>query len=98
MSLPSSSTKKGLHDLTELVYLKINNYKCDECGSSFFSLGNLKSHQKSVHLKIKNHICRECGYGFSEKRNLEKHNESVHFKVKTTYMMIEAQFLQSMGV
>lgn len=46
--------------------------KCNECGQTFSSAGNLNSH-KRIHFKSKAFVCTYCGRGFNQLHNLNEH-------------------------
>ena len=53
-------------------------FKCNDCGASFFSKGNLKGHINAIHLKLKPYECDQCKKSFPQKREMEKHAKIIH--------------------
>ena len=55
---------------------KVN--KCESCGKSFSTAGDLKKHIHSVHGGSKDHKCESCGKSFIKALSLKKHIRTVH--------------------
>lgn len=51
---------------------RVKRVKCNECGQTFSSAGNLNSH-KRIHFKSKAFVCTYCGRGFNQLHNLNEH-------------------------
>jgi KRAB domain-containing zinc finger protein len=55
------------------VYLQVVGHRCDVCGKSFSTKGNLFLHQRSLHLGIFPYTCGTCGKGYTSRDNLNGH-------------------------
>ena len=77
--------ERNFHKQETWRYTSINSvhnvqkdYKCDSCGKTFTTLGNLKRHINSVHNGQKDDKCDSCGKAFSQAADLKIHYNSVH--------------------
>ncbi|XP_035458149.2 zinc finger protein 510-like [Spodoptera frugiperda] len=56
-----------------LIHTAERKFKCDQCGSAFFTLSVLNSHMKR-HTAIKKFKCDQCIAAFANERELRSHN------------------------
>ncbi|XP_055298179.1 zinc finger protein 600-like [Sitodiplosis mosellana] len=63
--------------LTEIQHQKDNNYKCDDCGSTFGSQGSKEAHILRFHAGA-GFACEYCKKEFSKRRNLRNHIHRMH--------------------
>ena len=61
--------------------MKLEQFKCVECGKTYKTQSNLNKHIKLVHECRKDHICTECGNAFAQKSHLDQHISAKHSKV-----------------
>jgi len=51
---------------------------CDQCDSTFSSIGSLRTHQRTIHQNIKDYVCKLCHSEFGSASAVKKHLQSVH--------------------
>ena len=59
-----------------------NEFKCNDCGSSFIGKGDLKRHINVIHLKLKHYECDQCNKSFTQESNLKVHINAIHLKLE----------------
>ncbi|KAG8435869.1 hypothetical protein GDO86_007094 [Hymenochirus boettgeri] len=57
------------------MHVRVQPFKCSQCGDTFFRRTHLNSHQK-VHEREKRFECTECGERFSKKKKFKKHQKT----------------------
>ena len=60
-------------------------FKCEQCGTSFGTKGNLKQHIEAIHLKKRDFACDICGSKFYFKHKMEEHVKARH--LGTVYIL-----------
>ena len=60
-------------------------FKCEQCGTSFGTKGNLKQHIEAIHLKKWDFACDICGSKFYFKHKMEEHVKARH--LGTVYIL-----------
>ena len=67
----SPSSYSAIHDGNK-------DYKCETCGKSFFKVGDLKRHIRTVHKGNKDYKCEYCCKSFSQASDLKRHIKRIH--------------------
>ena len=59
-----------------------NQFKCNDCGSSFIFKVHLQRHINAIHLKLKPYECDQCKMSFAQKSQLDTHVKIIHQEIK----------------
>lgn len=54
-------------------------FKCDKCGNTYVSQGNLDRHIRHTHNQLRPYVCTICGLGFSRSHSYIIH-QAVHIE------------------